>query len=447
MSSKPTWAIGKSIGAAFAERRIYIRTEDKTRYLSVPPAAQVAGAVAVAAVLGWTVFTTSTFVTGAMDGRTARIQLETMSEANAARLAAYGAQQSKIEEQLDQANRRRDAVTERLSEKQARLVESANKLREAEAELETLRDRFETLITARRDDATRIAVLEDELAGLRDTLVQAETSKANIDGVLGKLGGAMDKVIAERDRATGEATRLGGQVTQLTGALGQLEDRQERLLSQLEDVARTSLAGLETLFGRTNVNLDQILTQARRDYSGAGGPYVPATGSVDDVTQTGAPEDTRIAALMSSFDSIGLMRFAADRLPFGEPIHGGRRTSGFGPRRDPKGGKRGLHTGFDIAAPRGTAIYSTADGVVTFAGRQSGYGIVVKIRHAFGYETIYAHNSRARVKVGQRVSRGDRIADVGSTGRSTGNHVHYEIRVGKKPVNPGKFIEAPRNVL
>ena len=76
-----------------------------------------------------------------------------------------------------------------------------------------------------------------------------------------------------------------------------------------------------------------------------------------------------------------------------------------------------------------------------------GAAAVVKIRHAFGFETIYAHNSRARVNVGQRVSRGDRIADMGSTGRSTGNHVHYEIRIDNKPVNPVKFIEAARDVL
>ena len=144
---------------------------------------------------------------------------------------------------------------------------------------------------------------------------------------------------------------------------------------------------------------------------------------------------------MDNLETVNLMRFAADRLPFGEPVFGGRRTSGFGPRHGRK------HKGLDIAAPRGTAIYSTADGVVTFTGRQRGYGRVVKIRHAFGFETVYAHLNRARVKVGQRVRRGDRIADMGSTGRSSGNHLHYEIRIDDKPVNPLKFIEATRDVL
>ena len=91
--------------------------------------------------------------------------------------------------------------------------------------------------------------------------------------------------------------------------------------------------------------------------------------------------------------------------------------------------------------------YSTAEGVVTFAGRQRGYGIVVKIRHAFGFETVYAHLSKSRVKVGQRVERGQRIADMGSTGRSTGSHLHYEVRIDGVPVNPSKFIGAARDVL
>jgi murein DD-endopeptidase MepM/ murein hydrolase activator NlpD len=223
-----------------------------------------------------------------------------------------------------------------------------------------------------------------------------------------------------------------------------LNDHQERLLTQIEAAARTSFADLGTLFSRSGIDIDRILSAARRDYSGAGGPFAPID---DDTANDNWAEETRVASLMTDLETVNLMRFAAERLPFGNPVHGGRQTSGFGPRRDPKGRGRSMHSGLDIAAPRGTPIYATADGLVIFAGRQRGYGIVVKIRHAFGFETFYAHNSRARVKVGQRVSRGDRIANIGSTGRSTGNHVHYEVRIDNKPVNPSKFIEAARDVL
>jgi murein DD-endopeptidase MepM/ murein hydrolase activator NlpD len=447
MSASPSWSLGRIVRAAFTERRIYIRTESNTRYLLVRPATQVGSVIAIAAVLGWTGFASSSLVTGALDGHSAQIQLETISEAYEARLAAYQVQQTSLEEQLNQANQRRDEVTKRLSEKQARLVETANRLMAADTELVALRDGYESLIIARSAEADRAATLEAERAALNARLASAETSKSNLDGGLAALAGAIDKVIAERDRTTGEMAKLDGEVVQLNSAIGQMEDRQERLLSQLEYAARTSLTGLGTLFGNADVDLDRIMAQARRDYSGSGGPFEPVGDDTEYAAIGTEAGDSRVAALMSEFESVNLMRFAAERLPFGEPVYGGRRTSGYGTRRNPKGRGRSMHGGLDIAAPRGTAIYSTAEGVVTFAGRQGGYGIVVKIRHAFGFETVYAHLSRAKAKVGQRVGRGDRIADMGSTGRSTGSHLHYEIRIDRKPVNPIKFIEAARNVL
>jgi murein DD-endopeptidase MepM/ murein hydrolase activator NlpD len=444
MSSRPSRSLTWAFGTIFAERRVYIRTAEKTRYLSIRPSSQIGGAIVIAALLGWTGFTTTTYISNAMDGHNARIQLETMSEAYDVRLAAFSTQQRSLEVQLSQANQRRDEVTARLSDKQARLVETANSLQEAKAELAVLRNEFEALIVARREDAAQVEMLDIELSGLRLAFSDTETSKANLDGALQSLSGAMDKVIAERDLAAGEVNRLDGEVTRLTNSMDQLEDRQERLVSQLEVAAQTSLDGLSTMFGRSKIDLDRILTRARRDYTGSGGPLEPLIGEAEDAVFDTNAGDTRVAALMDNLETVNLMRFAADRLPFGEPVFGGRRTSGFGPRR----GR--YHKGLDIAAPQGTAIHSTAEGVVTFSGRQRGYGIVVKIRHAFGFETVYAHLRRTRVKVGQRVERGDRIGDMGNTGRSTGStgtHLHYEILIDKKPVNPIKFIEATRDVL
>ena len=106
-----------------------------------------------------------------------------------------------------------------------------------------------------------------------------------------------------------------------------------------------------------------------------------------------------------------------------------------------------MHAGVDLAAPRGTPIYATADGVVTAAERESGYGNVVRIRHEFGFETVYAHQNKIRVRPGQTVSRGVQIGDMGSTGRSTGSHLHYEVRVNGQPVNPMTYLEAAKDVF
>ena len=106
-----------------------------------------------------------------------------------------------------------------------------------------------------------------------------------------------------------------------------------------------------------------------------------------------------------------------------------------------------MHNGVDFAAGTGTDIFAPADGTVIRAGWASGYGNVIYIQHEFGIETRYGHLSRIRVKKGQRVSRGQHIGDMGNTGRSTGTHLHYEVRVNDKPVNPMNYIEAAYNVF
>jgi len=125
--------------------------------------------------------------------------------------------------------------------------------------------------------------------------------------------------------------------------------------------------------------------------------------------------------------------------PVGWPVKGWL-TSSFGMRRDPFNGRRKMHEGLDIAARTGTAVVATADGIVSSVKTEPGYGKVVIVDHGYGYRTIYGHNSKYYVKVGQRVRRGERIAAVGNTGRSTGSHVHYEIRLNGVPVNPYKYL-------
>jgi murein DD-endopeptidase MepM/ murein hydrolase activator NlpD len=106
-----------------------------------------------------------------------------------------------------------------------------------------------------------------------------------------------------------------------------------------------------------------------------------------------------------------------------------------------------MHQGTDFAAPIGTPVHAPAEGVVSFAGWASGYGRLIKIQHANGIETRYGHLNAIRVEVGQRVSLGERIGDIGNSGRSTGPHLHYEIRVGGEPINPMIYLGAGEDVL
>ena len=126
------------------------------------------------------------------------------------------------------------------------------------------------------------------------------------------------------------------------------------------------------------------------------------------------------------------------------PVAHGYIASGFGGRADPLDGHSAFHSGIDFDAPMGSAVTAVADGVVTWAGVRSGYGNVIEIDHGNGYMTRYAHNSELVARVGQRVHAGETIAKVGSTGRSTGPHCHFEVWLNGRAVNPMAYVKSSR---
>ena len=149
-----------------------------------------------------------------------------------------------------------------------------------------------------------------------------------------------------------------------------------------------------------------------------------------------------------SFENVGeikeYLRKQHDRYvstPKGWPVDGGHVTSLFGNREHPRSGEHQFHTGVDIATESGRPVKATADGVVSFADWSGGSGNLVAIEHGFGFSTYYAHNRKLSVRIGQTVKRGDVIGYVGSTGNSTGPHVHYEVWKGGKPMNPSGYLD------
>ncbi len=130
-------------------------------------------------------------------------------------------------------------------------------------------------------------------------------------------------------------------------------------------------------------------------------------------------------------------------IPSIHPLRTGRVSSGYGVRRHPVLGGRRKHNGVDLAAPTGTPVYATADGLVSRANWFSSYGKYISIEHGGQIQTRFAHLSRIAVRNGQSVKKGDLIGFVGSTGRSTGPHLHYEVRVSGRPVNPLQYMTEP----
>jgi murein DD-endopeptidase MepM/ murein hydrolase activator NlpD len=167
-------------------------------------------------------------------------------------------------------------------------------------------------------------------------------------------------------------------------------------------------------------------------------PTVPTVaGLLDSLTTTIDDRSRQLAAL----ETLILSRELASQIvPGGRPVESGYISSFFGKRPDPFSGETVFHSGLDFAGAPGTRVLAAAGGVVSFAGRDKGYGKLVEITHGNGYVTRYAHNASLLVEPGQTVRRGDPLALMGSTGRSTGTHLHFEVLRDGRPVNPVSFV-------
>ncbi|MEM1067213.1 MAG: DUF5930 domain-containing protein, partial [Pseudomonadota bacterium] len=332
-----------------------------------------------------------------------------------------------------------------ISEMQTRLLASEERRKELETGIATLRATLRTAMAERDQQAAETERLTAALAETTDAAMPETRRLAELEATVDFLNTALTGTAEDRDDIvtnTAEAQQL---LADMEFERELVEERNDRIFRQLEEAVSMSLAPLDEMFQSAGLPADQIIETVRRGYSGQGGPLTPLAVPEGDPA---APETLRANQILERLDELNLYRIAVQKAPFAEPVKGTFRfTSGFGPRRDPFNGSRRQHNGVDFAAAHGAPIYATADGVVTKAGWASGYGRIIKIRHDFGIETYYAHLARFRVDVGDRVSRGDRIGDMGNSGRSTGTHLHYEVRVGGTPMNPMKYIKAARDVF
>ncbi len=437
--------LNSALSSAFSEKRVFIQTSDSTRYLRLTPLTQIMlGTVSLAAI-GWMSVATATVVLDRVAARTDADQTTILQEAYESRLEELSSERDQRAAEAWSAQNRFQVAMEQISRQQSRILESVEDTRELTTALDLMRSRLQDAIAQRDEAAAKNERLVARMTEVNESLTEKGATRDDLDETLQTVSNALSDAVEGRDVATAEREDLAAQLAELELKTALNSMRQEEMVSNLEQAVAMSFGPLERMFKSTSLDVDSLLATVRATHTGRGGPEEPATMSTrsyDDGL------DTRLDRLMVDLDRMNLMRIAVGKVPYAMPVTGGYRfTSGFGIRRDPKGGGRRMHSGVDFAAPKGTAIYATADGVVVSAKRESGYGNAVRIRHAFGFETLYAHQSKLRVKPGQKVSRGEQIGDMGSTGRSTGVHLHYEVHLNGRPVNPMTYLEAAKNVF
>ena len=274
--------------------------------------------------------------------------------------------------------------------------------------------------------------------------VSSETADSPAQMHVHRLLQALETKIAESDAMRRELNDQRAKNIELVETAEIRQEKTRRTVRHLVDALSLASDGLEGLFNRLGIDSKRLISDIESAYSGAGGLAFPSAGPATADSHSGsALAQDDIAPLVAAVERLNGARLAFQTLPLGHPIaHSNRFTDGFGYRIHPVTGHRQHHNGADFAAPLGTPVRATGDGVVVFAGRNGAYGKTVKIRHGGGIETLYAHLSKIHVKINQRVSRNQRIAAMGSTGLSTGSHLHYEVRIQGKAVNPMQFIKA-----
>jgi len=385
----------------FPEKRLFLRSDTETRFIRLKSETQLVAWTGCIIVVAWTIVATAILLMDSIGAGNFRAQAQRDQLTYEQRLSALSSDRDARAAEALAAQERFKSALQQISIMQSELLATEEKRRELETGMEVVQATLRDAMKAREEARQQVASLSAE---------SEETAVASLSGdavgTVDLLASALAETAAERDVIAADAEFA-------------IEHAQEMELE---------------------LRLLQLIAQVRRGYSGTGGPLTPLQFSTRGGTPD--PDASRANGILSSMDRINLYRIAAEKAPFDIPVKSNFRfTSGFGPRW----GR--LHAGTDFAGPIGTPIYSTADGVVTHAGWSSGYGRLIKIRHEFGIETRYAHLNAMDVSVGQRVSRGERIGAMGNSGRSTGPHLHYEVRVGGEPVNPMIYIRAGQDVF
>jgi len=231
-----------------------------------------------------------------------------------------------------------------------------------------------------------------------------------------------------------------------TERVKQLGNSENRVLASLDRSIDARIGDVQSVFRRVGMTEQTLQRQERA--GGVGGPVV----SLASVRLRGVADSRFTAVYEDALAHSSLLDALSTELhhvPLTTPVHGAQFefTSGFGPRVDPFTGRVAFHPGVDFAGPWGSTVAATAPGVVVWAGARGGYGNMVEIDHGYGFHTRYGHLSSILVSAGTRVEEGTPIGKMGSTGRSTGPHVHYEVWMADSVRDPGTFIEAGRNAL
>ncbi len=354
------------------------------------------------------------------------------------KIAAVASENEKLRQDLNATSARANAFL------RARDV-AVRRAREAEQALNTKVDNLTQLAKNLGENRSELQQSEAERTALQNRVQQLKMELQAANNRVAQMAGqaAVAGQAAENSPHLRQVANGTGQAKESEAAGPAAPARNAAPLTKVPPVpahkpaapsphAQAKTSELERLLASTGIDINRMLKSLHTTNAGEGGPYIAL----------GSPRAQEI----ENQERLKDLKKLAKMLPLGAPLAHYVVTSGFGPRIDPINHLPSFHPGIDLAAPYKSPVYSTGPGRVVFTGWKEGYGRTVEINHGHGIVTLYAHLHRILVARGERVHTHEEIGQLGSTGRSTGPHVHYEIDVKGTPLNPAKFIAAGKSV-
>jgi len=461
------------IHTTFPERQIYIRSDGRVQFFTFGPSLQATLAGLTLIFLGWVAFATVNVIfkdriIAAKDHR-----YQQMQAAYESRVADLQISYDELNGALVSAEDHFKATADTLQAKQnaiAGFLNRANQVQVGAGEHNAPAPALTTLAHAapaasagldveapadiNADDAGSSALIVMPGPAQPQPRTARPVKSSLLDHAMQRFAALFQSVTASVHIATHPvrdipaayaqhpALRALAEQTSRVSRIGQSETV---LMARTESALDQGVGNLRNVIRRTGINPDAF---ARKIAGGEGGPEIP----LDQVRIEGISDPGFTHAYLGAaavLDQLNGLSAAVDHVPLAMPVPTASfdKSSGFGARVDPFTGRYAFHPGIDFAGPWGSVVHATAPGTVVFAGNRGGYGNMVEIDHGYGIHTRYGHLSAISVRVGAKIGKGAGLGRVGSTGRSTGPHVHYEVWYDDVVKNPNNFIEAGRHVL
>lgn len=421
------WA-DERLDTFFPFRQIVFRSEGRTKCLNFSSRFQGSIASVALGFTAWVVFsTTSVFLH--------EIQLAQKDAEIADVRVAY---RSLMGEVADYQKRFSNVVRD-LEANQSMMMSLAGQNTKIQKDLRNLKSsrKARAKVDADRTAMTKqLGDVETQMQSLAQRNFSLKDDMASIDTDL-------QDALTERNTALMESTQMRYDIKLLENQLVQLEDKENGTVERLTEQSDNFIASMESLIEMAGLNVEDLMAGDEELVAGQGGPFIALKAD----TRPGGRLKSKLQILENRLAYTDSLQKVIKKMPFAPPLLGYYMTSKFGKRRDPVNRRWSMHYGLDFGSSPRASILATAAGTVTHAGWKGNYGKLVEIDHGAGIKTRYAHMSKVTVTKGQKVKFGQRIGRIGSTGRSTGNHLHYEIMFHDKGIDPMKFIKAGRNVF